>query len=490
MLKELSDRFWKLESEMSLFDKAWGDVKYWHLVRFTVFSALCEQGGYSGTAHQKIGARPFRDKASMLWNALRRSIRHSPNKGGARELMFVGHPRRKLLDGQWYDIYIDTFLDAYQMDHYFLEHAYMGGHSVPARTPDVRYFDLQDFYIKFRHGRQKAEAPAQVRKDIEALRERLKAEFGMDMDLLQSIGAQVAMFNAYVKSYGRILDRVRPKALVLVVSYYTNAFALVFAAKKRGIPVVELQHGTIYKYHMGYSYPWAKPDPAYMPDHYFLFGDFWKKHVPFPVPSGRAHVLGYPYFSLRAARAMSKPMAAQERHLLFISQGTIGKELSLFAVEFARKFGARLRIKYKLHGGEYAQWQARYPHLVGHEHIEVIDNDREDLYALLLAAEATVGVYSTVLYEALGMGKQIFMVDLPGIDSMEEIVSENCDWIVDHPEQIMERCEARAIAPPTVDYADFLFHKDWRSKLGALLVETCGVRIVDREKENDRSHAG
>lgn len=59
------------------------------------------------------------------------------------------------------------------------------------------------------------------------------------------------------------------------------------------------------------------------------------------------------------------------------------------------------RIVYKLHPGEYERWRERYGKLAD-SGIEVIDNNRVDLYELFAASTCQIGGYgSTATFEGL-----------------------------------------------------------------------------------------
>ena len=105
----------------------------------------------------------------------------------------------------------------------------------------------------------------------------------------------------------------------------------------------------------------------------------------------------------------------------------IGKYLSQLAFEFA-KTNADFKIIYKLHPGEYETWRQNYPDLVEAstlDNFEVIDNSRIPLYKLLAESSYQVGAFSTAIYEGLMFNCKTFIVDVPGVEYLDDLIEKN-----------------------------------------------------------------
>ena len=79
-------------------------------------------------------------------------------------------------------------------------------------------------------------------------------------------------------------------------------------------------------------------------------------------------------------------------------------------------------VVYKLHPGEVSRWREEYPQLASTGEINVVGEDGPALYHLLSESRAQVGVYTTVLYEGLCFDLDTYLVDLPGIEYMDELL--------------------------------------------------------------------
>lgn len=64
-------------------------------------------------------------------------------------------------------------------------------------------------------------------------------------------------FHDFVDTYDLILDRIKPKRIFSVCFYTFSIMALNYAAKRRGIETIEIQHGPQSDVHMGYA-SWTK----------------------------------------------------------------------------------------------------------------------------------------------------------------------------------------------------------------------------------------
>ena len=223
--------------------------------------------------------------------------------------------------------------------------------------------------------------------------------------------------------YIRLFKRLKPKLVFVVVSY--NNELIIEACKKLNIPTVELQHGVITPYHLGYAYPEGQLKQLF-PDYFFSFGDFWNNSVNFPLPKKQITSIGYSFLEGEKKRFTGQ---SKNKQLLFISQGAIGDKLSKFASDLinenVEKFG--FELIYKLHPGEYNHWKNSYPWLLEaslQSKIQVIDDSSSDLYQLMSSSEIVVGVFSTAIFEGLSFGVKTFVLDASGIEYMETLIQE------------------------------------------------------------------
>ena len=205
-------------------------------------------------------------------------------------------------------------------------------------------------------------------------------------------------------------------------------------AHEKGIYVIELQHGTMAKNHIAYHYE-SDGNIKNLPDEILFFSDYWKNMV--KLPSNVELVsTGFPYFETQKEKYPSKLHTKQT--ILFISQGTIGVYLSQFAVELFSKIDKnKYKIMYKLHPGEYFEWEKRYPWLKQSE-VNVIDDNSRSIYELFAVSDIQIGVYSTALYEGLGYYLDTYIYGVGEYEEMEKVIENGYGKLVFSVDELLE----------------------------------------------------
>jgi hypothetical protein len=248
-------------------------------------------------------------------------------------------------------------------------------------------------------------------------------EFDVDIDLLGQVQRSLDVRRSTLPLYRRLLQQINPSIAFVVVGYGKEPF--IEACKQESVPVVELQHGIINKYHYAYSYPEDR-NKSVFPDYIFTFGKFWNTATEFPLPTGRVIPIGYPYLERELERYSGVKSTEQ---LVFVSQGLIGEELSKVAVELADGSRPECDIVYKLHPGEYDRWSETYPWLVDAD-VRVVDGSGPPLYRLFAESRAQVGVSSTALYEGIRFDLNTFILNVPGAEYATPLVDAGAAELV------------------------------------------------------------
>lgn len=224
------------------------------------------------------------------------------------------------------------------------------------------------------------------------------------------------------KIYKKILEKIRPKVVIEVVSYILNKLALNQAAYDIGILIIELQHGTKGQSHIAYNFK-EKMKLDTFPQYIFTFGDYWKENTRFPINLENVKSVGWPFFEKQNIKFynFTNDNDNDKISILFISQGTIGELLSQLAVQLAEFLDLdKYELIYKLHPGEYDEWEKRYPWLLVNG-ITVIDNNDKNMHYYFANANIQIGVYSTAIYEGLGYGLKTYILTYPGHEQLSEL---------------------------------------------------------------------
>lgn len=438
------EAFLDMENRLDLFDWEMEGFPVWERIRTGVYNTIMRQTEVLDQAHPELtkDTREFL-KGGYLWS--RNIFLKNPFLASNHDVLVWGHERRKRLqDGAWWEIYHDPLLESTDVDHLMVEQDYNLSHRRPARTDNLRYLDLIIYSstvyrtLSIHHSKPEHET-------ISKLGEYIERTFGVSIDIETRVYEKITDRRIYVPLYRRLLERVDPSVVLLVVSYGKESF--IEACRLEGVPVVELQHGTIDRYHVGYSFPGDRTKRD-APDYLFTFGEYWGGAVSLPIPRKNVFDVGYCFLEREYERYSN---SEKTNEIVFVSQGTIAETLSKLAVELADQLQDENRVVYKLHPGEQDRWREAYPWLLESD-VQVVE-ESPPLYELQARASYQVGVYSTAVFEGLRFGLNTILVELPGIQYMSRFAEEHDVPVVSNAAELADALIEVDDQP--IDWTDF-----------------------------------
>lgn len=441
---DITDKFLCFETENNLFDIEIQNCKFWSLIREDTYFDIIRQNQKLGKAHSDFSSQSRLKKILGILSFFKNTITNNKLIYREKDLLVINHSRR-VYDGKYHNcLYTDLILKNLDITYYVFEIAKFGEHRKPMDTKDLIYSDAIDlkFYTKYflnRITKTNCLTYNEI-KYLEGLVNKLNSRFDVEIStsrFITKIEKSIQMHLILIKQYTNMLKKIKPKLVIEVVGYERRRKAINSAAKRLNIPTIELQHGTMGKYHIAYNFA-EKMDIHTFPDYVFTFGQFWKDNTRLPIDDNRVKVVGWPYFEQKVNEYNKEEQYDTKRTILFISQGTIGKELSKVAIDISQMIDKQnYRIIYKLHPGEYDRWKSEYPWL-SDENIEVIDNNHNDMHHYFAKSDIQIGVYSTAIFEGLGYGLKTYIVKLYGHQYMEELYKNNIALLVDNPLSIIK----------------------------------------------------
>ena len=216
----------------------------------------------------------------------------------------------------------------------------------------------------------------------------------------------------------RFLHDARPTGILMTNEY--SRIEWVVAAHAEGVLVASVQHGIIHPWHLGYVYSSA-PRNAPFVDRLYVFGA-WERRLVTASPgkpdsivvsgSPRLDIVQVATASIRASVRGEIGVREDERMVVVsTSWADLARRVDL-PVAIGRLVDRPLpgvHFVFKLHPSEedegpYRQIVERVAHSLGIEPPRVSIVQHVDLYRLLAAADAHIGLYSTVLTEAVVVG--------------------------------------------------------------------------------------
>ncbi|MBE6114219.1 MAG: hypothetical protein E7191_03985 [Erysipelotrichaceae bacterium] len=380
----------------------------WPILRFKLVLALQKKLGLITTPHDAL-------KKDTRVERYKKAIRLDSKVAKyhkQHDTVIITHDRRVKVNGEERDIYTYPLQERYK-DALWINRQEYNNLGTKNTGLIVLEESVLDKYKKAINARISQYRPL---VELEQLSKKIYEVFEVEINLNKMLEEEWKHFVKREYRFEKLFKRVRPKQVILVVNY--DKYAIICACHKLGIKVIELQHGIIDSYHLGYHYPNGLPKQCFV-DELWLFAPYWSMSAKLPkVP---IQYTGYSYFHEQARRVEN---IQKREQVIFLSQGTCGEELVKQVVELANQY-PDLHIIYKLHPGEFAKWKERYPLLThSYSNLEVISNTR-DLYEMMKESKYCVGAYSTAIYEALALGCTGILVDVEGVREHMQGLIEN-----------------------------------------------------------------
>jgi len=426
--EELCNGFFQMEADLDLLNQRIAGVFFWERIRFGVFKRIAAQRDVSEQSAGESGSyREYLDGVRLL---LKNTVVRNPYVAPESSLLFYGKGRRKKLDdGRWWDIYIDPILEDIEGTHVCLERSYNVSHAQPARTAELRYTDLIQYTgtLLQKLGVSSISLSTADEVLLARIESVIQNRFGADIPVQEMVIEDLGQRKVRLPLYSRLLGRIDPEIAFLTSAYFGRE-TFVEACKSRDVPVAELQHGVISRYHMAYSFP--GDDKHVFPDYFFSFGEYWSDVVDLPTPEENIIPIGYPHLEKQAREYRDFESVDQ---VLVVSQVRVGDRLSQFAVDLASAIDSD--VVYKLHPKEMDNWEERYPNLQ-YAPVSVVAGETP-LYELLAKSRIQVGVNSTVLFEGLWFGLETFVLDEPGREYMGYLIESGNATLIDSVEDFL-----------------------------------------------------
>jgi len=212
----------------------------------------------------------------------------------------------------------------------------------------------------------------------------------------------------YVKFYCYILKRLKIKKLI---SVSRNTFSVImYASKELGIPVYELQHGITYAETTEYS---GYRHPKYTPDKFLAFGNNSPNDV-YGIDVDKIINIGWALNLYIEGIKDKRMQGVKSTDVLIISDPTITEEMLDVTCKLSQYY-PDVCFYFRPHPME----------IINDKHLEIIKSisniklqDRTvNICVVLHNFINVIGQNSTVLYEALSMGKKVGKLFMSGLSS-------------------------------------------------------------------------
>jgi hypothetical protein len=269
-----------------------------------------------------------------------------------------------------------------------------------------------DLLGKLRQGPQHRAA---ARSLVEAMRQRavdlvdLRIADSQAEYLMSMVAMKIARLPALLSTYRALLERVRPKLVLLEQACYSDLGVFNHVAREMNIRVAEPQHGLIVSGHEAYTYAATLRNSAqyrtYLPHDFLAYGSWWNEQINVPVAKW---VIGHPHYIEQRGRL--RRSEGPKSTVVILSDGFDFEKYLGLARDLARRIGTRHRVLLRPHPLERERVWSQ-PDGAKSDAVE-IDRER-DIYPTLATAYAVVSEVSTGLFEAIGLAERVYLWATP-----------------------------------------------------------------------------
>ncbi|WP_371406764.1 hypothetical protein OHA10_14750 [Kribbella sp. NBC_00662] len=397
-----------METDLGLLEWQTSGAHPWPIIRMRVFHELTRRTGIHGAPHP--ARRTPYDKAALVAKHVAGIVTRSPFPG-RYDALVVPHPRKP----NGVEIYTDELRKTLGDNALILD---SGINGIP--LPGSKNLDFFTSAAGAIHPRT---------IDDRGIGSALEKLTGVGIPVGAILAREVPKHLRLRALYRALLKRHRIKTVYVVVAYFHQH--IVGAARDLGIRVVELQHGAISPFHLGYSYP-GRPSVADQPDELWCFGSYWTDVADLSAGM-RTEVIG--------ATFLPKPGPKDPNRVVFLSQGTVGAELIRTADAVAKQH-PELEIVYRLHPSERPEDYTIPDGVQLSTSGSTLD--------LLATATYQVGVSTTALFEGMALGCRTAVADLPGHEYLDPPIAKGHALLMTEPDQLTQ---APLCDDPTSYYA-------------------------------------
>ncbi|MGE4239657.1 hypothetical protein [Ramlibacter sp.] len=393
-IADITEVFFRMETDARLFSaKAADGIYYWDMIRSEVYLSLHTLLGGPFTLPEPLPAPSWKSRAKDLVKPLVNMASRRYMQARSPKYIFI--TAQRVREGtRIVDNITDPLYDLFPDDAVAVELLNRSAVHLPSLLACRKTTRIPP--VALRIGRDEQEAT----KIAGRLDDAIDRHFGLRPGFTRLVGDSLSMHRATLAHYRLALRKCNPKVIVGVNNGSLKGMFL--AAKERGIPVVELQHGASTRHTIYWSYPTSitADEPGLsLPFAYLTYSEYWRRNTHFPVRLTRA---------IGNDSLFTERVASDGRDVLMVSSYMYREALADLAREIAAMDRSQL-VYFKLHPHEFDRKEEIIAGFTGHANIHVVC-DELAFPELFRKCGYAVGVQSTVFYFALQAGCRVCLL--------------------------------------------------------------------------------
>lgn len=443
-LEDFVKDFYRYEIEWGAYDLSLFGRQVYPYLRIPLYYMITEEMGFN--SQQVNNLLVSKSRRFKVFLSLCRGLLQAIFKSrGTCDVLMIEHPKKTFRDGKWVDQY------SYQLNKTLMESRRVRVLVHPNSTnPDLKNIygkNIAIDYSPYLFGRKVIELFLRRNKQVLAVSSQIYDQISSRYPVGQSIKGKIldlvakAIAEEIVAKF--VLNKYKPSVLGSVVSY-GHAAAFHSVAKDIGVPSFEVQHGAITHNHMGYSYPVTQVN--IFPDYLLVFGEYWSENAAFPLSKEKICSAGFVGFDEKRKESPTR----NGKYILFVSQNVNVFDMAQYALAVAEALPEE-KVVFRLHP-KLAGDSSINQKLFGSNmppNLDVSSSPKRSIYDLFVEAKVQVGVFSTAIYEGIGVGVPTVILKLSGWEVMARMSDYMSVSFASSNEELVEACLNLAVSVDT-----------------------------------------
>lgn len=385
--------------------------KVFPLIRKNLINTyLQNEGGVVSSNHKKYKVSDL----ILIFSGVKKSIvslsRLLISNSNCKRFLFLGFSRRTLVDSIGYvDKFHDPIIDSLNHeDCLMLERPFKFSHCMNRKTNcDITDYDfvvylssfiaklLTPFYLLF------------FWRNVSSTVHNIN--LALDGQLISKFSFVNIIINFLCEKWFAkiVLDKVRPDKLILTSRWLHYPF--IYAARSKGIKVIELQHGSILRQNVFYR---EFDEGDLYADQMFTFGKYWNDRK-WNTAEVTAVGSGYCKFD-----KVTSSKATVINTVIVISQPEMQNKL-IADMSLLASNNENLKFLIKLHPQDVDNYMTRYAKLFKYKNISFLSDSKVDINSILSRYSLVIGYNSTVLFEAYHLGLSVGLFCSDGLSEAD-----------------------------------------------------------------------
>lgn len=408
-LNDPTSAIFEIENDPHLLDFTTTDgIPIWMMARWYILHDVVggKLLGYKSPEHfRKIDA----DMVLFLIKAACYNLKNK-SKLKDKKVCLYSTNRKTLLDGKYYNRYVDQLYESFSNESVVIEQAMIDWcWPFPRKNEDV-YFDtwgrvFSEIKAKFEYKKEIQNVSEMVRY----LKDRVSLITGIEFtdkeynEIVVSVSKLIVVMRNQADWFCRKIDNKTTRIAIIVGAGFSYSYYMNKKLKDMGITSIELQHGYITTNNIMYNYAENIATDsrviAGLPKYIFTYGEWWSRQMNCPA---KKVAIGNPYHDLCIEHFDFSKQCNCTIVVIGIGENTEGYiELTKYIKDNLPTYD----VKFRPHPGE-KNIVIKKMEQMG---IEINLDVNDEIYKTLSETSFVVGEASTVLFEAAGIVKNILV---------------------------------------------------------------------------------